>query len=569
MTARAVLLLYLSFLGLSLPVQGAPVLRAGLTAENWTTFQGDQAHDGSTSDLLEPDLFEVAWQRSVSTQPLSQAVEGDGRVFVSVDRYVAPPDAPHLFALDVLDGSLAWSKSFGPVFSINPPAYAYGNVYLQTGRPPGGAALLRAIDATTGNTVFTTEFGAQAERYLAPTIADGAVYVNGGFFGGLYRFDAFSGEIAWFTALSQFHGWTPTLDADRAYTYAGGVLTAVDRQTGATEYALRDPGFVWNSFDMRGAIALSDNDMAVTIHNGRLIRFDLATPAIVWDRVGAYSGHAAVRTGLVYALNAGELEALALSNGAGKWTWKPPAGEMLSGNVIATRAHVIVSSATNTYVINSRSRLVEYTFAAGGALSLGAEHLYIAGRDGVVTAIALPVSDAGTPVALVIAGPSRVGENTAVRYRATVTYDDGTRLDRTSDAEWQIDNTEVASVRAAGVLSVVELFSPDQEITLTARYKEDGIVLSASRQIALFTTLTDDEFALRGLERARAITRSVAEQLAEAARQQASAQTALPDGHPAGDDLSSAAEATERARNESQTAAEHLDGAINEFGPVP
>lgn len=570
MTARAVLLLYLIFAGSSLsPVQAAPAVRASLPTQNWTTFQGNARHDGSASTLLEPALLALRWQTSLSSQPLSQAVEGGGRVFVTVDRYVAPADAPQLFAVGAGDGALNWSKAFGPVFSVNPPAYGYGNVYLQTGRPPGGAALLRAFDAVSGAAVFATEFAAQSERYLAPTVADGAIYVNGGFFGGLYRFEAVAGNVEWFASLPQYDGWTPTLDASRAYSYAGGILTALDRANGATVYALADPGFAWNGFDMGGALALGAGDIAVAIYNRRLVGFDVAAPAVAWERVADYSGQPAVRGGFVFALNAGALEARALVNGRLKWSWSPPPGEQLAGNVIATRAHLLVASSTTTYVIDARTRQAVWTFPAGGALSLGSDNLYIAGRNGVLTAIATPVTDAGTPVALALAGPTRVAENTSARYRAVVTYDDGSRIDRTLDAHWQLAPTEVASLSAEGVLRVVELFSPTQEVTLTVRYKEDGVALSATHTVSLYSPLSRDEFALRGLERARDITRSVAAQLQEAFRYESSAQTALPGGHPAAVDLESALRATQRAIDESETATEDLNRAIGELGPTP
>jgi alkylation response protein AidB-like acyl-CoA dehydrogenase len=56
---------------------------------------------------------------------------------------------------------------------MNPPSYAYGNVYVQAGRPSGQHtdAALHALDAATGQLAFRTIFGSQGYRFLAPAVA--------------------------------------------------------------------------------------------------------------------------------------------------------------------------------------------------------------------------------------------------------------------------------------------------------------------------------------------------------------------------------------------------------------
>ena len=75
--------------------------------------------------------------------------------------------------------------------------------------------------------MFQAPHSAQWERYYAPTIYDGSVYVNGGYYGGMYGFDAFGGAQQWFNSLPQYDEWTPAVEADLAD--AQGIMRPVIR----------------------------------------------------------------------------------------------------------------------------------------------------------------------------------------------------------------------------------------------------------------------------------------------------------------------------------------------------
>jgi len=103
---------------------------------------------------------------------------------------------------------------------VNPPSYAYGNVYIQTGNH-GTDTYLRAYRADTGELVFQSAHAAQWERYYAPTIADGVVFVNGGYYGRMYAVDAFTGQQLWYLSLPQYDQWTAAVDDAMTYAYVG------------------------------------------------------------------------------------------------------------------------------------------------------------------------------------------------------------------------------------------------------------------------------------------------------------------------------------------------------------
>ena len=101
-------------------------------------------------------------------------------------------------------------------YSVNPPAYANGKVYIQTGKgtssPP---PYLTAYNGKSGTMVFQSTFAAQWENYLAPTPYGGNIYINGGYYGGMYSFNGSSGSQNWFANVPQYDGWTPAMAGSR------------------------------------------------------------------------------------------------------------------------------------------------------------------------------------------------------------------------------------------------------------------------------------------------------------------------------------------------------------------
>ena len=175
------------------------VLMAGFArAQNdpWTMYQGGTSHTGYVEISLNPADFTLRWSKNIGGNlPLNPVTAAEGKVFVT--KLVRFNNTDALIVLNDATGDIIWSKNFGEVNSVNPPSYAYGNVYVQTGDNSPGT-FLRAYNADTGALVFESPHAAQWERYYAPTIYDGTVYINGGYYGGMYAFDAYTGTQNWF-----------------------------------------------------------------------------------------------------------------------------------------------------------------------------------------------------------------------------------------------------------------------------------------------------------------------------------------------------------------------------------
>lgn len=348
----------------------------------WTTYQNNPSHNGYVAVELNPAAFNLRWQTNVSGQ-LNPVTIGDGNVFVSTVGYFS---GQFLYTLDAADGSIKWSHDFGSIFSVNPPAYFDGKVYIQTGNH-GDDTYLRAFDANTGNLVFQSAHGAQWERYLAPTIFEGVVYVNGGYYGGMYAFDAINGTQRWFLSLAQYDQWTPAVNADAAYAFVGGKLTAVDKTSGTILYEIEDPEDSWAGWTVGLAPVIGGLDDILVVNGGRLVRFDLVSKSVAYAISGNFVGQPSVAQGHVYAISSNSLTSRDEATGELQWSWIPESQDTLSGAMIVTDSHVLISGSNTVYAVNLQTHRTDWSYAAGGHLALADGVLYIAGTTGTVTAI--------------------------------------------------------------------------------------------------------------------------------------------------------------------------------------
>lgn len=375
----------------------------------WPMFQGNAAHTGYVPVTLNSTNFALKWQTTIhSGVALNPVTEGDGMVFVSEIGYFSASTG--LYVLDAANGNQLWSVNYGEVFSVNPPSYAGGNVYIETGKGTGVEnSCLRAYDAATGALVFRSAVSAQWERYYAPTIYDGKVYVDGGYFGGMYGFDADSGNQLWFSDLNQYDQWTPAVDDKYAYAYTGEYspnLAVVDRLTGVEAFSIPDPAFQWNGWSMDLAPVLGSANDVLAIHDGRLICFDLTARDIRWQLQRNFEGQPTLAGGVIYAISLGALEVRDEVTGELLWAWEVPA-DNLTGTMIVTGSHLLACTGSAVYAVNLQTHLSDWSYPVSGDLALGDGVLYVAGANGVLTAIELgpvaidqplpPISRAGGP----------------------------------------------------------------------------------------------------------------------------------------------------------------------------
>ena len=347
----------------------------------WQTYQGNAAHTGFVPLMLDPADFTVRWTSAIPGAPtLNPVAAADGRVFVSgSDR--------NLRALDARTGALQWIFPLGNVDSVNPPAYANGSVYLQTGGHSN--SYLWSFDAASGANLFQSHYGNQWSDYYAPTPYDGDIYIAGGSSGGSYGFDGATGSQLWFVNLNQYDRFTPAVDDGFVYAYTGDYdpeLTVIDRATGLVSFSIPDPGFSWNGWSMNVAPALGSRENALATQAGRLLSFDLAGRTIAWQVSPGFQGQPAVAAGVVYILNGGALQARSEIDGALLWQWQPT-GSSLTGTIVVTASLVFVTNGSTTYAVDLSTHQPVWQHAKGGYLALSNEGALLITSNGSVTAI--------------------------------------------------------------------------------------------------------------------------------------------------------------------------------------
>lgn len=355
----------------------------------WATFQGNPDHTGFVAAILDPVIFSERWVSTVAGAgtALNPVTAGPGAVFVSTASYFSNQWA---MALDLGSGAPRWSKDFGGIHGVHPPAYGNGTMYVTTS---GHAdSYLWAFDPATGAQRFRAPYGNQWSTYYAPVVIGSRVFMAGGGVDGMYAFDANAGAELWFVSTNQYDAWTPAVRNGVVYAYTGAnspKVIAVDAVTGVVNFEIPDPRFQWDGWSMKTAPVLgAQNDLLAT-QAGRLVSFDLQTRTIRWEMVGGFTGAVTTSDGVLYVINGDQLEARRENDGAQLWSWSPPEGR-LQKTMVVTRNLLFASTAAATYAVDLEARRQVWSYPAGGHLALTPQGvLFIARADGKLSAISV------------------------------------------------------------------------------------------------------------------------------------------------------------------------------------
>ena len=276
------------------------------------------------------------------------------------------------------------------------PAFANETFYVQSdGNSFVGGNYLHAFDAATGDVIFSSSYSAQWETYLNPTPYGGNIYTGGGYYGGMYSFNATTGKYQnWFGTVPQYDGWTPAIDGTYAYAYTGsgdiepiqGVFTMIRIADGSTAASIVDPVYDWTGYTMSSAVVLGGTNTAFTINGGRLLSWDTQldsthTPHIRWSLTQGYSGQPSFAfsgqpgpgKGRLFVINNGELNVLNSANGHTLWTWTPQSGA-IEGPMIVTDDLVFACTGTTTYAISRTTHNTVWSYNVSGVLGREQHH---------------------------------------------------------------------------------------------------------------------------------------------------------------------------------------------------
>ena len=335
------------------------------------------------SGALGGATFVAAWSTNFGIA-LNQVAVGGGKVYATPVTYFG---STYLVALDATTGQLAWRHDFATAFSINPPTFDSNSVYVQRGDAGSDTQLWR-INAADGSVTWSAPFGAQWERYYAPTVVGDGIWVDGGYYGGMYGFSTNGTQRFFYSGLQQYDQWTPTYYQGTIYTWVGGVFNAHDPMTGTVLWNLNF-GWNWDGWSMNTVSAI-DGGLAFVQRRPNLIAIDLAAHTNIWIATGGMTGSPAVAKGIVYAIFGNQVKAFAAQNGVSLGAYQAANDTGLAAQPIVTDDALLVASSSSTYVFDLSSHQLIQTIPYGGTLSLANGRLYIAGQDGWLRVYTVP-----------------------------------------------------------------------------------------------------------------------------------------------------------------------------------
>jgi len=343
---------------------------------NWTMYGNNPQHTGYNHfDTLNLPL-NLEWTKDFEAQNLSHAYVVNDRVVISSKGFNVNKG---LYVLDAITGEVVWVQNmFGSDF-VNPPAFAYGLIYMQV--IGINDDYIKAFDISTGNMVWESPYGSQWGEYLAPTIANGRVFVSGGTYGGVYAFDARNGEEYWFHSLPQNDDWTPAFFKDTVYTFTAnsyydqGYLAAISATTGMLLWDKDDIHYSMYDNSLNTSPVIDTvNRVIIATSPSYQTAIDMDSRETLWFKNGIFKSPA-VHNSIVYSANNNNLKAYDIRTGAYLWGYE--ASEVLFGQPVISGNYVFISTAENVSAIDLTTHNEIWSYNAGGLLSLGNGQLFV------------------------------------------------------------------------------------------------------------------------------------------------------------------------------------------------
>ena len=228
--------------------------------------------------------------------------------------------------------------------------------------------------------MWRSAFAAQWENYLAPTAADGGIWIDGGSYGGMYGFDADDGAERFYAGLEQYDQWTPAYDDGGVYTFVEGNLRAHDPDDGAVSWTL-DLGWNWAGWSMATTPVVADGTVWLASSEGRYA-VDVASESLLGQVDGNFFGIPAVANGVVYAITEGSVKSYDDDDGAYQSVYVGDSG--LYGQPLVTDDMLIMASSSKTYIYDLATGTRLNRLDVGGWVSVADGRLYIADQSGIL-----------------------------------------------------------------------------------------------------------------------------------------------------------------------------------------
>jgi hypothetical protein len=200
--------------------------------------------------------------------------------------------------------------------------------------------------------------------------------MNGGYYGGLYRF--YSSGGASFLRLAQYDEWQPAIEGDLLYAYIAGNLQVINRNSLQVIKTIANPDYSWAGYSMRTSPVVGTHDDVFVVHDERLISFDIANGDINWSVAAGFSGQPVSDGNTIYAISADALAAYDALTGTRLWGWNDPAGRLYD-SMLLTDSHIYVQGRSGTNAIDLESHQSVWNFQYSGRLAFTDDRLFVGG----------------------------------------------------------------------------------------------------------------------------------------------------------------------------------------------
>ncbi len=367
---------------------------------NWPMYGQNAQHTNSNPNCsLEPPL-KIKWSKTYENRYMKPVAYANGYLLAPMYHHTTEWNAI-LHCLDTISGADVWSHEFGNIYTINPATYANGRAYIQT-TYHGTNTFLSSFNLLTGDLQWQAPFESQGETYLNPTAADGKIFINGGTYGGIYAFDAVTGQRAWFKSLLQFHNWTPAYHNKVAYAFAGGTLSAHSVLSGQVQWQ-KDLPFDFFEYGMNTAPVIDTaNHLIFATSRNYLHAVHYDSHATVWSQSGNLGVTPALSDGTLYLVRNGKLEARNALTGMLSWTFN--GDTELSYPPAVAGDYLFVSSDSHLFAVRRDNGTQAWEYASGGAITLADNLLFLTNPDNVLQAFEHGITSSTPDIAMAASG---------------------------------------------------------------------------------------------------------------------------------------------------------------------
>ena len=366
---------------------------------DWQTQQRTAAHRGHVDAIYKHQEFGAApkWEFTPTTGATVGAVAATkDAVFVTENTTDGKFFA---VGIDSSAGARRWRVDMG----TNPasdPAYVNNKVYY-TSTAASGTRTPLAFDRLTGAQTALPAYDTTAGRMNQPVPFASALHLIAGAAGKVaHSYNLANGTLAWTRDYGGAVWDKAALAVDENYVYAfnGPSLVLLNRASGTVAASFDNTDFaggtVWNSAPILGGNLVFASTRGRDFTDASPIAaWSIASGARRWISTELYSTAAALHNQYLFAVNPAQrrVDAIEPATGAIAYSIAIPGTGALSGNVVTSRSHLFVSTATNTYAfdLTAATRPQVWTTAAGGRLAITPDNLLIISNPAKVSAFRL------------------------------------------------------------------------------------------------------------------------------------------------------------------------------------